>query len=77
MELSPEFNIRVTSIEPGTVDTNLREDISDKELLDDKNYGEDESALQAESIARAVVYALSEPKGVNVNEILIKPTGKS
>ncbi len=77
MELSPEFNIRVTSIEPGTVDTDLREDITDKELLEDKNYGGDEPKLNADAIARAVVYAVSEADEVNVNEILIKPTGKS
>ncbi|WP_417593032.1 SDR family oxidoreductase [Owenweeksia hongkongensis] len=77
MELSPEFNIKVTSIEPGTVDTDLREDITDKELLDDKDYGGDEPMLNPEDIARAVIFALSEPDQVNINEILIKPTGKS
>lgn len=54
MELSPEFNIRVTSIEPGTVETNLREDITDKELLEDKDYGGDEPKLNTEDIANAV-----------------------
>ncbi|NNF19949.1 MAG: SDR family oxidoreductase [Flavobacteriaceae bacterium] len=77
MELSPEFNIRVTAIEPGTVDTSLREDITDKELLEDKDYGEDEPKLNSDDIARAVLYALQQPQGVNVNELLIKPTGKS
>ncbi|PHR15060.1 MAG: oxidoreductase [Aequorivita sp.] len=77
MELSPEFNIKVTSIEPGTVDTDLRQDITDKELLEDKDYGGDEPKLDADAIARAVVYAVSEADEVNVNEILIKPTGKS
>lgn len=77
MELSPEFNIKVTSIEPGTVETDLRKDITDKELLEDKDYGGDESKLQPEDIARAVLYAVSEPDHVNVNELLIKPIGKS
>ncbi|MFD2433313.1 SDR family oxidoreductase [Mesonia maritima] len=77
MELSPEFNIRVTSIEPGTVDTDLREDITDKELLEDKDYGGDEAKLKPEHIANAVYYAISQPEEVNVNELLIKPTGKS
>ncbi len=77
MELSPEFNIKITSIEPGTVATDLREDISDKELLEDKDYSDDEPKLQPEDIANAVLYAVSEPDRVNVNEILIKPTGKS
>lgn len=78
MELSPEFNIRVTAIEPGTVATNLREDISDKELLKDKDYDDEkEPKLDPENIADAVYYALSQPDKVNVNELLIKPTGKS
>lgn len=77
MELSPEFNIKVTSIEPGTVDTDLRQDITDKELLEDKDYGGDEPKLDTNAIARAVVYAVSEADEVNINEILIKPTGKS
>ena len=77
MELSPEFNIKVTSIEPGTVDTDLRHDITDKELLEDKDYGGDEPKLDADAIARAVVYAVSESDEVNVTEIPLKTTGKS
>lgn len=77
MELSPEFNIRVTAIEPGTVDTDLREDITDEELLEDKDYGGDEPKLKPEHIADAVLYALQQPETVNVNELLIKPTGKA
>lgn len=76
-ELSPEFNIRVTAIEPGTVETDLREDITDEELLEDKDYGGDEPKLEAKNIADAVFYAVSQPSSVNVNELLVKPTGKS
>lgn len=77
MELSPEFNIRITCLEPGTVDTPLREGITDEEFLEDQDWGEDEAKLQVEDIARAVVYAASQPQLVNVNEIVIKPTGKA
>ncbi|MDX1760657.1 MAG: SDR family oxidoreductase [Christiangramia sp.] len=77
MELSPEFNIRVTAIEPGTVETDLRDDITDQELLDDKDYGGDEPKLNVENIADAVLYAISQPESVNVNELMVKPTGKS
>jgi len=77
MELSPDFNIRVTSIEPGTVATDLRDDISDEELLEDKDYGNGEPKLDPKNIADAVLYATSQPDSVNVNELLIKPTGKS
>lgn len=77
MELSPEFNIRVTSIEPGTVATNLRDDITDKELLEEKDYSKDEPKLEPRNIADAVLYAVTQPDTVNVNELLIKPTGKA
>lgn len=77
MELSPEFNIRVTAIESGTVATNLRDDITDKELLDDKDYSSKEPKLEPKNIADAVLYAVSQPDSVNVNELLIKPTGKA
>lgn len=77
MELSPEFNIRITAIEPGTVETDLRNDITDQELLDDKDYGGDEPKLDPEDIANAVFYAINQPDSVNVNELLIKPTGKA
>lgn len=77
MELSPEYNIRVTAIEPGTVATKLRENITDQELLDDKEYSDDEPKLDPKNIADAVLYALTQPAQVNVNELLIKPTGKA
>lgn len=77
MELSPDFNIRVTAVEPGTVATNLRNNITDAELLEEKEYSEDEPKLKPEHIADAVYYAVSQPDSVNVNELLVKPTGKS
>jgi NADP-dependent 3-hydroxy acid dehydrogenase YdfG len=57
--------IRVTLIEPGMVDTPFFDNRPGK------------SVLQDDDIARAVVYALEQPKGVDVNEILIRPTSQS
>jgi NADP-dependent 3-hydroxy acid dehydrogenase YdfG len=54
--------IRVTLIEPGMVDTPFFEE----------RPGPDR-ALRDADIARAVVYALEQPKHVDVNEILIRP----
>jgi NADP-dependent 3-hydroxy acid dehydrogenase YdfG len=56
--------IRVTLIEPGMVDTPFFENRPGK------------SALQDDDIARAVVYAHDQPEGVDVNEILIRPTSQ-
>lgn len=77
MELSPEFNIRITCLEPGTVDTPLRESITDQEFINDQDWDKDEAKLQPEDIAAAVLYAVQQPQSVNVNEIVIKPTGKA
>lgn len=76
MELSPDFNIRITSVEPGTVNTDLRESVTDKELLNDMDWSEDEPKLEPEDIANSIIYALTLPNRANVNEILLKPSGK-
>ena len=55
--------IRTTLIEPGMVDT---------PFFDNRPEG----ALADEDIARAVIYALSQPENVDVNEILIRPVAQ-
>jgi len=56
--------IRVTLIEPGMVDTPFFEN-------------KPTDALQGEDIARAVMFALSQPPHVDVNEILVRPTAQA
>jgi NADP-dependent 3-hydroxy acid dehydrogenase YdfG len=56
--------IKVTLIEPGITDT---------EFFDDKPA---EWALRDEDIAREVLHALTAPPGVEINEILIRPTAQ-
>ena len=55
--------VRVTLIEPGMVDT---------PFFDNRPT----AALEAEDIARAVMYALAQPPHVDVNELLIRPTAQ-
>jgi NADP-dependent 3-hydroxy acid dehydrogenase YdfG len=55
--------VRVTLIEPGQTDTPFFEQ-------------RPSNALQDDDIARAVIYAISEPPHVNVNEVLIRPTSQ-
>jgi NADP-dependent 3-hydroxy acid dehydrogenase YdfG len=55
--------VRVTLIEPGMTDTPFFE-------------RRPKSALQDDDIARAVLYAISQPAHVDVNEILIRPTAQ-
>jgi NADP-dependent 3-hydroxy acid dehydrogenase YdfG len=58
--------IRVTLIEPGMVDTPFFE-----------NRPGPDKALHDSDIAAAVIYALSQPERVDVNEILIRPSSQS
>jgi NADP-dependent 3-hydroxy acid dehydrogenase YdfG len=55
-----ETNIKVTVIEPGAVDTPFFDNRPD-------------SALDADDVARAVMFALTQPPHVDVNEVLIRP----
>lgn len=53
--------VRVTNISPGMVDTRLSSTMTDRKKL------------EAEDIAKAVVYAVKQPEYVNVNEITVRP----
>jgi NADP-dependent 3-hydroxy acid dehydrogenase YdfG len=57
-----DTGVRVTVVEPGMVDTPFFDN------------GAGPGALQPDDIARAVMYAVSQPPHVDVNEILIRPT---
>jgi NADP-dependent 3-hydroxy acid dehydrogenase YdfG len=56
--------IKVTLIEPGMVDTEFFEN-------------RPQNALQADDIARAIMYALSQPPHVDVNEVLVRPVSQA
>ena len=73
-EFSVRSNIRVTSIEPGVVDTELNNTITDESLQGFLENTKKMEALQAQDIANAILYAVNSPSHVNVNEILIRPT---
>jgi NADP-dependent 3-hydroxy acid dehydrogenase YdfG len=57
-------SIRVTLIEPGMVDT---------PFFDERPSG----ALDADDVARAALYALTQPAHVDVNELLVRPSAQS
>ena len=73
-EFSVRSNIRVTSIEPGVVATELNDTITDESLKGFIENAKKMEALQAEDIANAILYAVESPSHVNVNEVLIRPT---
>jgi NADP-dependent 3-hydroxy acid dehydrogenase YdfG len=69
-----EDNIRVTIVEPGAVDTELPDHITDEDARESLSGLLNLERLQAEDIAEAIVYAVTQPERVSVNEILIRPT---
>ena len=73
-EFSVRSNIRVTSIEPGVVATELNDTITDESLQGFIENAKKMEALQAQDIANAILYAVDSPPHVNVNEVLIRPT---
>jgi len=67
--------IRVTLIEPGAVATELGEKIADTGAQEwAKAWLQSRTPLASEDIAAAIVYAVTQPPHVNVNEILLRPT---
>lgn len=72
-------NVRVTIIEPGFTESELAGHNTNPMVLERveqtrEEYGE---ILKSEDIADAIAWAVTRPNRVNVNEILIRPTGQT
>lgn len=66
--------IRVTLIEPGAVATELGVQVTDPESKAwAKAWMESKTPLASEDIAAAILYAVTQPPHVNVNEIVVRP----
>lgn len=72
-EVKPH-NIRTTVISPGAVATELPNTITDPDVAATVGKLYEDVAVPADSFARAVVFALSQPEEVDINEILFRPT---
>ncbi|GIM46178.1 oxidoreductase [Collibacillus ludicampi] len=66
-------NIRSTIISPGAVATELTNSVTDPDLKPsiDEIY---KGAIDADSIARAIAFAIEQPSDVAINEMIIRPT---
>ena len=72
-EVKPH-NIRTTVISPGAVATELPNSITDPTAAERVRTFYEQVAVPADSFARAVAFALSQPAEVDINEILYRPT---
>jgi NADP-dependent 3-hydroxy acid dehydrogenase YdfG len=67
--------IRVTSIAPGAVDSELKHSTSGtarETVLDFYK-----QAIPASSVARAIAFAIEQPADVDINEIVLRPTAQA
>ncbi len=72
-EVKP-YNIRTTVISPGAVATELPDSVTDPEAAERLHKFYAETAIPADSFARAVAFAINQPEDVDINEILFRPT---
>jgi NADP-dependent 3-hydroxy acid dehydrogenase YdfG len=72
-EVKPH-NIRTTIISPGAVESELADSISEPDVAANIKQFYDEVAIPADSFARCVLFAMSQPEDVDINEILFRPT---
>lgn len=69
------YNIRTTIISPGAITTELPDSVKDKTIKNSMQ-GLLSIAIPADSIARAIAYAIEQPAEYDVNEILLRPTAQ-
>jgi len=75
VEVKP-YNIRTTIISPGAVATELPDSITEPDIAAGVSKFYQETAIPADSFARAVAFAMSQPEDVDINEILFRPTSQ-
>ncbi len=72
-EVKP-YNIRTTIISPGAVESELPLSVTDPSMAKGIEELYRRVAIPAESFARVVAFAISQPEDVDINEILFRPT---
>ena len=70
--ISEGKNIRTTIIYPGAVKTNLLDTVAESDAKRAVEAFYEEVAINKEDIARAVLYAISEPDNIDVSDIVIR-----
>jgi NADP-dependent 3-hydroxy acid dehydrogenase YdfG len=69
-----QYNIRTTIISPGAVDTELPNSITEPDVAENMKKFYADVAIPADSFARVVAFAISQPEEMDINEILYRPT---
>jgi NADP-dependent 3-hydroxy acid dehydrogenase YdfG len=74
-EVKP-YNIRTTIISPGAVKTELLDHISETDIQKANQDYVGQVGVPADSFARIVAFAISQPEELDINEILFRPTSQ-
>ena len=72
------IGVRVTCVEPGFVETELQGHNKNPMVVEQMEKIKEDigKVLEADDIASAIVFAVSQPEHVRVNEILVRPSGE-
>ncbi|ATL80507.1 SDR family oxidoreductase [Streptomyces samsunensis] len=70
-------SLRVTTVSPGYTRTGLADSITDPDARSAIQSGMDKIAISPDAIARAIAFAIEQPAGVDVGEIVVRPTAQS
>jgi NADP-dependent 3-hydroxy acid dehydrogenase YdfG len=73
-ELQPD--VRVTVIEPGAVATELTDHITDADTKRATQRFVKDLAITSEDIAEVIAFAVTRPRRMTLNEILVRPTAQ-
>ncbi|MFD8512576.1 SDR family oxidoreductase [Streptomyces antimycoticus] len=69
--------LRVTTVSPGFIRTELAGSITDPDARNGIQASMDKIAISPDAIARAIAFAIEQPAGVDVGEIVVRPTAQS
>lgn len=75
-EVKP-YNLRTTIISPGAVQSELPDSVTHEETAQGVHGLYEEHAIGADSFARSVAFAISQPEDLDINEILYRPTSQT
>ena len=70
------YNIRTTIISPGAVKTELTDHITEQDVQKTNEDFVGQVGVPAETFARVVDFAISQPEDVDINEIIFRPTAQ-
>jgi NADP-dependent 3-hydroxy acid dehydrogenase YdfG len=73
-ELQP--GVRVMVIEPGAVATELTDHITNPEVKQGAEQMYRQFAITADDIAEVIAFAVTRPRRMTLNEILVRPTAQ-